>query len=110
LQKIRIDDYAMGTIKSAKKERRRPEIFRPRFLSKGIVSLYEKLFSINPAPILEPPQVSAPIGTANPTFQNRCEAFLQLKYTYYFHSAKMDAAEIFLSRRVIPVIIIRSVK
>jgi hypothetical protein len=73
-------------------------------------SLFTKLVSINPAPILEPPQVSAPIGTANPTFQNRCEAFFQLKYTYYFHSAKMGAADFFLSRRVIPVIIIRSVK
>jgi hypothetical protein len=68
---------------------------RPRFLPKGIVSLYEKLFSISPAPILESPQVSAPIGTANPTSQNRCEAFFHLKYTFCFQSAQINAAEIF---------------
>jgi hypothetical protein len=80
----------------------------PRFLPKGIVSLYEKLFSINPvrwrlrlshgvnpAPILESPQVSAPIGTANPTSQNRHEAFFHLEYTFDFQGAQMDAAEIF---------------
>jgi hypothetical protein len=84
-----------GQAEAQKKERRRPRISRPRFLPKGIVSLYEKLFSISPAPVLEPPQVSAPIGTANPTFQNRCEAFFHLKYTFYFQSAKMNAAKKF---------------
>jgi|GEM_PF-3755139 hypothetical protein len=68
---------------------------RPRFLPKGIVSLYEKLVSINPAPVLESPQVSAPIGTANPTSQNRHGAFFHLQYTFYFQLAKMNAAKIF---------------
>jgi hypothetical protein len=81
--------------KRKKKERRKPKMSRPRFLPKGSVSLYDKLFSINPAPILESPQVSAPIGTANPTSQNRREAFFHLKYTFYFQSAKMSTAEIF---------------
>jgi len=37
-----------GTIRSAKKERRRPKISRPRFLPKGIVSLYKKLLVSTP--------------------------------------------------------------
>jgi hypothetical protein len=109
LQKILIDNCAMGTIRSAKKERRKPKMSRPRFLLKGTVSLYDKLFSINPAPILESPQVSAPIGTANPTSQNGCGVFFHLEYTFYFQAAKMGAA-FFLSRRAIPVIIGRSGK
>jgi hypothetical protein len=68
---------------------------RPRFLPKGTVSLYEKLFSINPAPILESTQVSAPFGTANPTSQNRRGVFIHLQYTFYFQLAKINAAEIF---------------
>ena len=68
---------------------------RPRFLPKGIVSLYEKLSNFNPAPILESPQVSASIDTANPTSQNRCEAFFQLKYTFCFQLAKMNVAKNF---------------
>jgi len=72
-----------------------PECLALTFFQKGSVSLYNKLFSVNPAPILESPQVSAPIGTANPTSQNRCEAFFHLKYTFYFQSAKMSTAEIF---------------
>ena len=85
----------MGTIRSAKKERRRPKMSRPRFLPKGIVSLYDKLFSINPAPILESPQVSAPIGTANPTFQNRRGAFFHLQYTFCFQAAEMNGVKKF---------------
>ena len=86
----------MGTIRSAKRKRDAgPKYLALAFFSRPIVSLYDKLFSINPAPILESPQVSAPIGTANPTSQNRREAFFHLKYTFYFQPAKMDAAEIF---------------
>jgi hypothetical protein len=108
LRKILIENYAMGTIGSAKKERRRPEMSRPHFLPKGIVSLYKKLFSINPvrwrlrlchginpAPILESTQVSAPIGTANPTSQNRHGVFIPLQYTFDFELAKINTAEIF---------------
>jgi hypothetical protein len=70
-------------------------MFRPRFLPKGIVSLHEKLFSINPAPILESTQVSVPIGTANPTSQNRHGVFIHLQYTFDFKLAQIKAAEIF---------------
>jgi hypothetical protein len=84
-----------GQAEAQKKERRRPRISRPRFLPKGIISLYEKLFSINPAPILESPQVSAPIGTANPTSQNRHGVFIHLQYTFDFRLTKINAVEIF---------------
>jgi len=86
----------MGTIRSAKKKRDvGPECLALAFFQKGSVSLYEKLFDINPAPILESPQVSAPIGTANPTSQNRRGAFFHLEYMFYFQSAKMNAAKNF---------------
>jgi hypothetical protein len=67
----------------------------PRFLPKGSVSLYEKLVSINPAPVLESPQVSAPIGTANPTSQNRRGVFFHLEYTFDFQGAKTNGAKKF---------------
>jgi hypothetical protein len=68
---------------------------RPRFLPKGSVSLYDKLFSINPAPVLRSTQVSAPFGTANPTSQNRRGAFFHLEYTFDYQGAKMNGVKNF---------------
>jgi hypothetical protein len=86
----------MGTIRSAKRKRDvGPECLALAFFQKGSVSLYNKLFSVNPAPILEPPQVSAPIGTANPTSQNRRGAFFHLEYTFDFKALEINAAKKF---------------
>jgi len=103
LQKICIEDCAMGTSRSEKKERRRLRISRPRFLPKGIVSLYEKLFSINPALFWESRgacQSTAFAGfhahrRSEPNAPKQGGAFFQLKYTFYFQSAKMNVAKNF---------------
>lgn len=87
-----------------KKERRRPKDLALTFFQKGIVSLYEKLFSINPALFWESRSshfglqllsASAPFGEASRTLPKQSGAFFQLKYTFCFRQAKIGAAEIF---------------
>ena len=86
----------MGTIRSAKKKRDvGPKCLALAFFQRASSLFTKKLFSISPAPILESPQVSASIDTANLTSQNRCEAFFQLKYTFCFQLAKMNVAKNF---------------
>lgn len=91
-------------MRNEKKRDAGPEYLALTFFQKGIVSLYEKLFSINPALFwesrsshfgLQLSSASAPFGEASRTLPKQSGAFLQLKYTFCFQQAKMDEAEIF---------------
>jgi len=77
---------------------------RPRFLPKGIVSLYEKTLNFNPALFWESrsiylchsfcqlPRPSAKQAEPSP---KQSGAFFQLKYTFDYQGAKMNEAKKF---------------
>jgi len=73
-----------GLLRNEKKRDVSPKYLALTFFQRASSLFTKKTYNFNPAPILESPQVSAPIGTANPISQNRCEAFFQLKYTFCF--------------------------
>jgi hypothetical protein len=111
LQKI-CDDYRAGTIRSAKKERRRPKDLALAFFQKGHRLSSKKLFSFNPALLWESHgRLTAAFAGFNalrrsePNAPKQSGAFFRLKYTFCLKAPKIKTA-FFLSFCAILIIIL----